>query len=62
MSSVDDKLSEIRSVRNHIWHFRKLLQTELPNADRKLIERRLLEQHSAFERLLATTFPLTFRL
>ncbi|TGN74441.1 hypothetical protein EOW77_0033640 [Bradyrhizobium yuanmingense] len=61
MTSIDDRLSEIRSVRNGIWRCRQLLNTGLPDADRKAIEKRLLEQRSAFERLLETTFPLTFR-
>ncbi|OKO68199.1 hypothetical protein AC630_39195 [Bradyrhizobium sp. AS23.2] len=61
MTSIDDRLSEIRSVRNDIWRCRKLLRTELPDADRNVIEKHLLEQRSAFERLLAMTFPLTFR-
>ena len=61
MTSIDDSLSEIKSVRNEIWRDRRLLQTELPDAERKIVEKRLLEQRSAFERLLATTFPLTLR-
>ncbi|WP_245331792.1 hypothetical protein [Bradyrhizobium sp. NAS80.1] len=61
MTSIDDRLSEIRSVRNDIWRCRKLLRTELPDADRNVIEKHLLGQRSAFERLLAMTFPLTFR-
>ncbi|MCA6116825.1 MULTISPECIES: hypothetical protein [Bradyrhizobium] len=62
MTSIDDSLSEIKSVRNDIWRVRTLLRTELPDAERKIAEKRLLEQRSAFERLLATTFPLTLRL
>ncbi|AMA60214.1 hypothetical protein BCCGELA001_31010 [Bradyrhizobium sp. CCGE-LA001] len=62
MTLIDDKLSEIRSVRNDIWRCRRLLETALPGPDRKLIEKRLVQQRSAFERLLATTFPLQFRL
>jgi hypothetical protein len=43
MTTIDDSLSEIRSVRNDIWRFRKLLQTDLPDAEREMIEKRLLE-------------------
>jgi hypothetical protein len=62
MTTIDDSLSEIRSVRNDIWRFRKLLQTDLPEAEREMIEKRLLEQRSAFEALLAATFPLALKL
>jgi hypothetical protein len=62
MTTVDDSLSEIRSVRNDIWRCRKLLQTDLPDAEREMIEKRLLEQRSAFEGLLAATFPLTLKI
>lgn len=62
MNTIDDSLSEIRSVRNDIWRWRKLLQTDLPDAEREMIEKRLLEQRSAFEGLLASTFPLALKL
>jgi hypothetical protein len=62
MITIDDSLSEIRSVRNGIWRCRKLLQTDLPNAEREIIEKRLLERRSAFEGLLASIFPLTLNL
>jgi hypothetical protein len=62
MTTIDDSLSEIRSVRNDIWRCRKLLQTDLPHAEREMIEKRLLEQRSAFEGLLASTFPLALKL
>lgn len=55
MTAIDDSLSEIRSVRNGIWRCRKLLQVDLPDAERETIEKRLLERRLAFERLLAAT-------
>ena len=61
MSTIDDSLSEIRSVRNDIWRCRKLLQTDLPDAEREIIEKRLLEQRSAFEGLLASTLERYLR-
>jgi hypothetical protein len=57
MITIDDRLSEIRSERNDIWRCRKLLQAELSDAEREMLEKRLLEQQSAFEGLLASTFP-----
>ena len=62
MRTIDDSFSEIRSVRNDIWRCRKLLQTALSEAEREMIEKRLLEQRSAFEGLLASTFPLALKL
>ncbi|WP_244552793.1 hypothetical protein [Bradyrhizobium sp. Ghvi] len=57
MTSIDDTLSEIRWLRNEIWRHRRSLKKDLP--ERKAVEKRLLEQLSAFERLLSTAFPLT---
>jgi hypothetical protein len=62
MTTIDDRLSEIRSVRNDIWRCRNLLRTDLPDAEREMIEKRLLEQRSAFEGLLASTFPFALKL
>ncbi|QOZ23713.1 hypothetical protein XH93_08725 [Bradyrhizobium sp. CCBAU 51753] len=58
MTSIDDRLSEIRWVRNEIWRCRRLLKTELPREESAAVEKRLLEQLTAFERLLTTAFPL----
>jgi hypothetical protein len=62
MSAIDESLSEIRSVRNHIWRCRRLLQADLSDAERAIIEKRLLEQRRTFELLLASTFPLALKL
>jgi hypothetical protein len=62
MSTIDESLSEIRSVRNDIWRCRRLLQTDLSDAERAIIEKRLLEQRRTFELLLASTFPLALKL
>jgi hypothetical protein len=62
MSSIEERLSEIRSVRNAIWRSRSLLQAGLSDADRGLVEKQLQEQRSAFERLLAATFPFTLKI
>ncbi|WP_271620858.1 hypothetical protein [Bradyrhizobium sp. CCBAU 51745] len=58
MTSIDETLSEIRWLRDEIWRCRRLLNAGLPGAERKLVEKRLLEQLSAFEGLLSTAFPL----
>ncbi|QIG97827.1 hypothetical protein [Bradyrhizobium sp. 6(2017)] len=59
MISIDDRLSEIRWIRNEIWRCRRLLETELPGAEREVVEKRLLEQLSDFKWLLQVAFPLT---
>jgi hypothetical protein len=61
MARIDESLSEIRSVRNDIWRCRRLLQTDLSDAERAIIEKRLLEQRRTFEVLLASTFPLALK-
>lgn len=62
MASIDDRLNEIRYVRNDIWRCRRRLQCELSGVERKFLEERLLERQTAFDRLLATTFPFTLKL
>jgi len=62
MTTIDDSLSKIRSVRNDVWRCRRLLQTDLPDAEREIVERRLHERRSVFEGLLASTFPLALKL
>jgi hypothetical protein len=62
MCTIDESLSEIRSVRNDIWRCRRLLQTDLSDAERAIIEKRLLQQRRTFELLLASTFPLALKL
>jgi hypothetical protein len=62
MSTIDDSFGEIRSARNNIWRCRRLLQTKLADAEREIVERRLREQRLVFEGLLASTFPLAFKL
>jgi hypothetical protein len=62
MSTIDDSFSEIRSVRNDIWRCRRLLQTELADAEREIVEKRLRERLSTFEGPLASAFPLALKL
>lgn len=62
MSKIDDSFSEIRSVRNDIWRCRRLLQTELADAEREIVEKRLRERLSTFEGLVRSAFPLALKL
>jgi hypothetical protein len=51
----------MRSHHNNIGRYRKLLTTPLTDLERQFLERRLAEEQSALESLIASTFPLTFK-
>jgi hypothetical protein len=59
---IDEKFARLRTYRNNINRYRRLLKTELSDLERQFIERRLEEEKSAMERLASSTFPLTFKL
>jgi hypothetical protein len=58
---IDDKLARLRTHRNNIDRYRRLLKTRLTQLERDYIDRRLSEEQSALDTLAASTFPLTFR-
>lgn len=55
-----DKLAEMRMHRNNVRRYQRLLETELTDLERDFIQRRLAEERSAFESLMASTLPMTF--
>jgi hypothetical protein len=57
---IDTELALLRTHRNNIGRYQRLLKTELTEFERRFIERRLAEERSAIEKLAASTFPLTF--
>ena len=59
---IDENLSLMRAHRNNIARYRKLLKTSLTDLERQFVERRLAEELSAMEKIVASTFPLAFRL
>ena len=59
---IDEKFALLRTHRNNISRYRRLLKTKLTEFERQFIERRLSEERSAMERLASSTFPLTFRI
>ena len=59
---IDEKLALLRTHRNNIHRYRRLLKTELTELERQFIEKRLSEERSAMERLSTSTFPLAFRI
>ena len=58
---IDEKLALLRTHRNNISRYRRLLKTQLTECERQFIEKRLSEERSAVE-TLASTFPLTFEM
>jgi hypothetical protein len=58
---IDEKLARLRTHRNNIDRYRRLLKTRLTEIEQQYIEKRLSEEQSALERLAASTFPLTFQ-
>jgi hypothetical protein len=58
---ISEKLAALRSHRNRIHRYRRLLETQLTELEREYIERRLSEEHRALEALMGSTFPLVFK-
>lgn len=58
---IDEKLAQLRTRRNNVRRYHRLLKTELTEFERRYIERRLSEERSAMQELTAATFPLSFR-
>ena len=59
---IDEKLARLRTHRNNIARYRRLLKTKLTDLERQFIKKRLSEEQSDFERLAAGTFPIAFTL
>ena len=57
---IDENFAPLRTHRNNLSRYRRLLTTKLTEFERQFIERRLSEERSAMERLASSTFPLTF--
>ena len=55
---IDERLERLRTHRNNIGRYRRLLNTELSDLERKFIERRLSEEKMAMQILLADIPPL----
>ena len=55
---IDENWDRLRARRNNVRRYRRLLQTELTELERRYIERRLNEEKSAMESLTSSTAPL----
>ena len=57
---VDEKLARIRTHRNNIDRYNRLLKTNVSDFERQFIERRLNEEASSLAKLAESTFPIIF--
>ncbi len=57
-TKIDEKLALLRTHRNNISRYHRLLKTELTELERQYVLGRLAEERSAIEELAASTFPL----
>ena len=55
---LDERVARLRTHRDNVARYRRLLQTKLTDLEREFIERRLSEEQSEFELLCAGTFPV----
>ena len=55
---IDEQLARLRTHRNNIYRYRRLLGTRLTELERQYLERRLSEEQTAMELLSTTIFPL----
>lgn len=58
---LEERFARLRTHRNNIARYQRLLKTNLTDLERQFIERRLSEEQSEFERLSAGTFPVAFK-
>jgi hypothetical protein len=58
---LDRDLARIRTYRNNIHRYRRLLGTKLSDVERQFIERRLSEEQTALQALAAENFPVELR-
>jgi hypothetical protein len=55
---IDEQLARLRTHRNNIYRYRRLLGTRLTELERQYLERRLSEEQTAMKVLSTTMFPL----
>jgi hypothetical protein len=55
---IDEIISQMRTHRNSIQRYRRLLSTKLTDQERSFIERRIAEEQALVESLVAANFPV----
>ena len=58
---IDEKLVRLRTHRNNISRYRRLLKTNLSAIERQFIEMRMNKEKSAMKGLAVSTFPVTLK-
>jgi hypothetical protein len=56
---IDENLARLRTHRNNIHRYRRLLGIQLSELERQYLERRLAEENAALEMMSADIFPLS---
>lgn len=56
----DEKFALLRTHRNNVHRYRRLLKTKLTDPEREFIEKRLSEERSAMDNVAASAFSLNF--
>ncbi|MDR3490180.1 MAG: hypothetical protein P4M05_35560 [Bradyrhizobium sp.] len=59
---IDKKFARLRTHRDNIRRYRRLLKTELTELERQFIENRLSEERFAMENVAASASPLTLQI
>jgi len=57
---LEENLARLRTHRNNIDRYRRLLKTPLTDTEQAFIMRRLDEEQRAFEKISGSTFPVSF--
>ena len=55
---IDENWDDLRARRNNVHRYRRLLQTELTDLERRYVEKRLNEEKSAMESPTSSIAPL----
>jgi hypothetical protein len=56
MTMIDENLARLRTHRNNINRYRRLLGTQLSELEREYLERRLFEENTAIEMMSTENF------
>jgi hypothetical protein len=59
---IEEKSALLRTDRNNVHRYRRLLKTELTELERRLIEKRLSKEQSAIATIATSWFPFTFEI
>jgi len=61
-AEIDETLALTRAHRSNIARYLRLLKTDLTELERRFLERRLTEEQATLDKIVASTFLLTFKM